>query len=169
MKDKFVRYFIPLLLFSAFVSISWAQEQALPELSLTKVSDIEVPQGFTEGLKEGSLVSTNSSLWLVAGCLFPLPGVIASAAYSPRFNPEELQRIAEVKGQSYALGYAKAYETNARNNNYQAAWNGFGIALAIVSILNSLSGLAGSASMASPDGMASSPVPLMKELRYDTR
>lgn len=33
MKDKFVRYLIPVLLFGVFVCSAWAQEQDLPELS----------------------------------------------------------------------------------------------------------------------------------------
>lgn len=169
MKDKFVRYLIPVLLFGVFVCSAWAQEQALPELSLTEVREIELPQGFTEGLKDGVLESTNSSIWLLAGCLFPLPGVIASAASSPNFNPAKYQRISELKGQRYALGYAKAYETNARNQNYQAAWNGFAITMAVLSLLNSLSGLAGAATMANPEAWTRSPIPLMQELRYDTR
>ncbi|HNZ07000.1 MAG TPA: hypothetical protein PKI63_04325 [Candidatus Cloacimonadota bacterium] len=168
MKDKFVRYLIPVLLFGVFVCSAWAQEQALPELSLTEVREIELPQGFTEGLKDGSLTSPNSSLWFVAGCLFPLPGLIVSAAYSPKFNPQELEKITQLKGQNYATGYAKAYETKARNKNLVSAATGFGISISISLIISSLSNLASATTMANPEARTDIPIQLIKELRYDT-
>lgn len=146
-----------------------AQNVVLPEVVNSQVVETEVPQGFTEGLKDGSLVEINSGLWLLAGCLLPLPGVIISAAYSPSFNPNEFQKISQIKGESYAMGYAKAYETKARNMNYQTAWNGFGVALLIGSIINFVNTLSSASTLANPDAMTNIPVPLIQEQRYDTR
>lgn len=127
MKTRYVSRIIPLVFCLVVFSIGWAQETELPELKLSEIQQIESPQGYSEGLEDGSHITTSSPLWYIAGCLLPLPGVIIASAYSPTFNPDELRIISQTKGERYALGYAHAYEVRTKKKNRSSLdrfWNG---------------------------------------------